>query len=137
MSIDLYCLNLEELDKDNEFGSDLNGLKEDIVIVIDLINQGSRIIAIDKNSIVIFLNRSKIQYGLDWVGKQKFDNPINPGQNYRFGVFLDSAIDLSKIENRHKGIYKISAELKDFDGKKYRSSKNFKLNLEVNEIGKN
>ncbi|ADV50594.1 hypothetical protein Celal_3328 [Cellulophaga algicola DSM 14237] len=134
LSIDLYCQSLEELDKDNEFNSDENGMKESRVIVLDIINQGAKTIAIDKNSIIILLNGHKIQYELDWIGKQKFENPINPGQSYRFGVLLDAAIGISKIENRDKGRYKIRAELKDIDNKKYTSKKNFLLLLEVDEI---
>jgi hypothetical protein len=134
LSIDLYCQSLEELDKGNEFGFDENGMQEHRVIVVDVINQGAKTIAIDKNSITIILNGKEIQYELDWIGKQNFENPINPGQNYKFGIFLDSAIGMSGIKNRHKGTHKIRAELKDIDNKKYTSNKNFELVLDVDEI---
>lgn len=130
--IDLYCQNLEELDKDNEFYCESKSSSFERVIVVDIINEGSKSVAIDKNSIKLLLNKQEIQNHLDWIGKLKFNNPINPGQNYKFGVCLDSAISLSKIKKIDE--CSIRAEVKDSESKKYFSNKNLKLNLVFDEI---
>jgi len=134
LTIDLYCQYLDEVDKDNEFKVDRNGMKEDRILVIDIINQCSRSIAIDKNSIKIIINGCTIQHEIDLIGKRKFENPINPGKNYKFGVFLDNVVALSNIKDRHNGRFKIKAEVRDIEKKKYTSNNNLELLLEVDEI---
>lgn len=135
--IDLYCDDLSKIDKDGEFLIQNGEPKDERIIIIDIINSGSRTIAIDKNSLTINLNNRKIKtYHVDWVGMEEFENPINPGQNYKFGVFLDNTVEQSQITNRHKGMHKIHVELTDLDEKKYTSSKKFNLLLEVDEITK-
>ena len=70
----------------------------------------------NKDSIFITIDGQKLQHDLDWIGKENFKNPINPGENRILGVFYDSAIELAKLKNINKGTVEIRVEVKGSHG---------------------
>ena len=123
LTINLSVDFLNKIDKSWSDDSDFS--PEQRIIVIDVINDGTRIIVLDKESVELVCNHKRIKHGFDLIGKDKFTNPLKPGDNFSFGVFIDSVVDHSEILDRNNGIYNISASVKDVKSKIYKSSKKY------------
>ena len=133
LSIDLECTNTEINDK---FKREIEGSSESVLIV-RVINTGSRPIAIDKNSIKAVGPKKSVEYHeTDWLGPEKIPHPLSPNQSFEVGLFLETFKLFQGCEKISKGKLPISVELKDIDGKLYKPKNKYELFLEVDEVEK-
>ena len=114
------------------------------VLLLRITNLGARPIVINKDRFMVTCNNKEIsRYDLDWIGLEKIPHPLNPRSSCEVSIFQDSfeemagVKELSKYFNMneyHKTNLPLHAELKDIEGRKYQSGKQYYYFFYVSEV---
>ncbi|UCC80373.1 MAG: hypothetical protein JSW64_03145 [Candidatus Zixiibacteriota bacterium] len=130
--INLYCDHLRKFR--DEFIKSTDSDPEESFIVIQVVNTGTKPIVIDKNTVRLLAQNKTIQHGLDWFGKDKIPVPLNPGDQFEVGIFTEVLLGVLGQDKNTNGIFKISAELEDIQGKLYKTKNKYDFIGDVWEI---
>ena len=113
------------------------GEYDEIMIVIRVMNVGARAVVIAKESIEITGPKKNVRvYDTDWYGINSIPYPLNPGESFEVGLFLESFTYFQGYKNKEfsKDQLPVSVTLSDIEGKSYKTKSKYELLLEVNDI---
>lgn len=113
------------------------GEYNETMIVIRAMNVGARSIVIDKTSIEIEGPKKNVRtYETDWFGLDRIPHPLNPGESFEIGLFLESFTHFQGYESKEHStdILAVSVNLSDIEGKSYKTKSKYELLLEANDI---
>lgn len=133
MVLDLECI---DYGLNQKFKNEITDCEE-IMLLIRVINTGQQPVALDKNTFKIIGPKKKVNtYEIDWFGLNDIPYPLNSGQSFEVGIFIDSFKWTQGCEEYLEDSIPISAEVSDIQGKLYRTKSKCKLLLSVNDIVK-
>jgi hypothetical protein len=73
-------------------------------------------------------------YETDWFGLDNIPHPLNPGEKFEIGLYLESFAHFQGYEGFSRDVMSISVELSDVENKTYKPKSKYELLLEVDDI---
>lgn len=123
------------VDHGTRFRDEIGAASDDDLLIVQIANTGPRPIVIDRDSIVLLVGHRPLPWHSgDFLGRESLQSPLNPGAKVEVGYFVDG---LAKaLDAEWDARISIAAELRNLEGRRFRSAGRYTLLFEVNEVHK-